>query len=438
MTNNQSNRHPKSGDINVERRSIGRAKPGHPIDHRLPKDVVPLGADGRIDHFVVCRESCMHGHLLMEGMIGQTVGRLLHLPGAADVLAAGTKPLTGGGPFKVQVLRSGKNQAVMFDHRGVGYLYSLGSAATANIGDQENAFVELLCEAIEAFRPRNLYVATFSRLVRSTDFSGKLYRVVKNDVDTVHYGSQTLTPTSVEGKIMWTMLSLMADMERDLIVQRLFAGTCNKFQKGQWILGPDATPPGYRVDKTTGVLTLVPESVDAVRTLLELMADPKLPSRDVLDSAGRLGLTSGVTKRFHGSDATFEDLRRADSKLASIVDWIPAYETGRHEFRFPNPFPGATHIGSLPVEDANGTNSGYVKFAYDLELPHGGWGAPDILAAAKKRCRGGRERRETGGAAHIERKPFAGRVEWTANQIRYRISGDGTNYIVFREPTDIE
>lgn len=432
----KSNHQPKTPDTRLER-PAGRTKPADRVDIDQLHTLVELPSGGRIDDLVVCRESSTYDYLLMEGMIGQTVGRLLHLPGAEEVLAAGTTPLTGGSAFNVQVLRSGKNQAVMFDHCGIVYLYSLGSAATANVGNQENAFVELLCETIRSFRPRNLHVATFSRMVRSTDFSGKLYRDVKNYVDTVHYGGQTLTPTSGEGKIMWTMLSLVADMERDLIVQRLFAGTCNKYRKGEWILGTNATPPGYRVDTETNMVTLVPESVDAVRTLLKLMADPTMPARDVLDSVGQLGLTSRVTMRFHGSDATFADLRRADSKLGSIVDWIPAYETGRHEFRIPNPFPGATHIASLPIEDGKDGHPGYVRFTYDLELPKGGWGSPDILAAAKQRCRGLKSRRVTGGASHIERKPFAGRAEWVDDQTRYRLSGDGTNYIVFREPTDI-
>lgn len=390
--------------------------------------------DGRLDHLVVVRESPQYDYLLMEGMIGQTVGRLTHLPGAEEVLAAGIAPVQGTGPFRTFQYRRHGTSAVMFEHHGVLYLYSLGSAAKANIDDRENAFVELLIDVLEHYRPRNVYVATFSRLVRSTEFAGRLQRAVNAHVDVIHSGEQQIRPKTTDGKIMWSMLSLMADMERDLIVQRLFAGMCNAYQRGRWIMSEEAVPPGYVLDQVTGIVRPDQSMVEPVRLLLTLMADPTIPSRRVVDAAGEAGLSSATIRRIHGPDATFADVMRSDSKLAGIVDWIDTYETGKVVITHPNPFPGASNFGSLKVEGANSSSPGVVRFAYDWGLPDGGWAPQEILHAARARCRGTKERRSvTGGAAHHKRKPFAGWVHWEDDTHRYHLSSTADLYVLLRQ-----
>lgn len=392
------------------------------------------GDDGRLDHLVVVRESPQYGYLLMEGMIGQTVGRLTHLPGAQDVLDAGIAPVHGTGPFRTFQYRKHGTSAVLFEHEGVLYLYSLGSAAKANIDDRENAFIELLIDVLEHYRPRNVYVATFSRLARSTEFAGRLQRAMNAHVDVIHSGEQQIRPKTTDGKIMWSMLALMADMERDLIVQRLFAGMCNAYQRGRWVLNEEAVPPGYVLDPGAKTVTSDPSMVEPVRLLLTMMADPTITSRRVIDAAGEAGLTSATVQRIHGPDATFADIIRADSKLASLVDWIDTYETGRAVITHPNPFPGASSFGSLTVESASSSSPGVVRFSYDWGLPEGGWAPQEVLHAARNRCRGTKERRTaTGGAAHKKRKPFAGWVHWKDDTHRYHLSGNSKQYVLLRQ-----
>jgi hypothetical protein len=384
-------------------------------------------------HTLSVRESPQYDYVLMEGMIGQTVGRLLHLPGADEVLAAGIEPLRRSGPFRTFEYRKHGTTAVMFEHEGVLYLYSLGSAAKANINDQENAFVELLIDVLEHYRPRNVYVATFSRLVRSTEFSGRLKSAMNAHVDVIHSGEQQIRPKTLDGKIMWSMLSLMADMERDLIVQRLFAGMCNAYHRGRWVLNEEAVPPGYVLDPLTKTVSPDASLVEPVGLLLTLMADPTITSRRVVDAAGEAGLTSAKIKRIYGPDATFADVVRSDSKLAGMVDWIDTYATGTAVSTHPNPFPGATTFGSLKVEGSTSTRAGVVRFVYDWGLPDGGWAPPEVLEAARARCRGTKERRATGGAAHHQRKPFAGWVEWEEGHHRFHLSGTTSLYVLLRQ-----
>ena len=179
----------------------------------------------------------------MEGMIGQTLGRLGHLPGVAEVLAAELAPLRKEVPFSVFSYRKEGTQAVLFENQGVMYLYSLGSAAKANTGRQENAFVSLLVDVIDQFRPKHFYVATFSRLVNSTEIAGSLQGALKRSRTLVHAGDVMLDLNTQDGMICWSDFSLITDMERMLIGQRLFTGRCNKFARGEYIVGRNSAPP---------------------------------------------------------------------------------------------------------------------------------------------------------------------------------------------------
>ena len=127
--------------------------PNQPVIVPLP----PTTSGTRPEHLMVVRESAMYSNVLMIGMIAQTLQRWIHLPGVRDVLALsidplkkGKAPLLNGKPLQLSTFNSNKNRAVLFEHEGVMYLYSMGSAATRNadFDDHSNAFVELLCTVI--------------------------------------------------------------------------------------------------------------------------------------------------------------------------------------------------------------------------------------------------------------------------------------------------
>ncbi len=370
---------------------------------------LPTTQAERAPALVIARESSLHGNVLMEGMIGQTVGSNLHLPGAEDVLAAGITPLLGTSPFDTYQYRKHKTNAVVFEHRSLVYLYSLGSAWMTNLSESDNAFIELTCDVFAAYRPEHVYVATFNRLLRSLDFSGKLLQAAKRHVGLIHCGDTTIDPRSAAGKAMWSTFAMVADMERDSIVQRLFSGLVNKYCKGEYILGLESVPPGYRL-ADDGTVVPVPEQRDAIRELFTMMADPKLTARQIVDAAGANGLSSPTIKRIHGPDATFANLCRADSRLASLVDWMDTYQTGSVEIFERNPFPGARRFRDLEVEGVGPDHPGFIRFRYDWEIPEGGWAPDDVIAAAKRRTKGTKERRSGGGGTHQLRRPLSGWV----------------------------
>jgi hypothetical protein len=390
----------------------------------------------RIEHCIVCRESDQYGYALMEGMIGQTLGRLTHIPGVEDVLAAGIAPLRGEGPFKLFPYRSDKTTAVLFEHLGVLYLYSLGSAATASIGDRENPFVSLLIDVVDIYRPKNVYVATFSRLVRSTEFSGTLSGALQRNRTVVNCAGESFDLNTNTGRIHWGLLSMMADMERNLIVQRLFAGLCNKYARGEFILGAKSLPPGYLLGDD-GMVHLDESMIEPVRRLLLLLADFDLSMSDVVREAGRAGVTSPTLKRIYGPDATFGDIRNAGCAMATLMDLIPTYTTGTYDILWKNPFPGAKQIGRVDVEGASETEAGSVRFKYEWEVPEGGWAPPEVLMAARTRARGRKESLRTGGSAHVKRKPLVGMPPWIDGDFRCRLTGESHMYVVVREPLSV-
>ena len=138
----------------------------------------PASRGTRVNELIVVREATMHGNEAMLGNITQTLKQWDHLPGVTDVLALGTDPiqqgeatLQNGKQLQLSVFNASNNRAVLFEHDGVMYLYAMGPTATRNtdFDDDPNAFVELLCDVLETYRPIHLNVATLSRLIRSSE-----------------------------------------------------------------------------------------------------------------------------------------------------------------------------------------------------------------------------------------------------------------------------
>jgi hypothetical protein len=402
----------------------------------------PLGLD-RVEHAFAARESSMYSFSLMEGMVTQTLAPYLNLPGVREAYGAGIAPLTApeSCPFQVHTLRAYRTNAATFAHEGSVYLYSLGTAAQVNTPEGDNAWMNLLIDFVRQWRPSNLYVANFNRLIRSALFSGEAMKTFEATGTVLWANGIRIDLNDGQGRVLWQTLAMLSDLERESIVQRLFAGVINKYGRGEWILTDEAVPPGYNL--VDGRVALDHSQVDQVRHLIGLLADPTLSARQIVDAAGGIGLTSPTIERVHGAGATYADVRRADSKVRSLVRLVPAWLTGVYEARLPNPFRGVDRIGELDVVDPTPERPhGFVVFTYQLELPDGGWGTREVLAAAGRRSS---ERRRAlnrgevpnGGAAHRRRRPLAGWASATGGDGSVRfLSGDGSNYLVMHQDPD--
>lgn len=147
---------------------------------------------GRVENLVVARESDTNDLPLLEGMVAQTlerhrsslrgVDRLLEL-GVSPVRDEAVRRSVGGHEHN----RHG-SRAVIFSVEGTVCLYSRGSAAKDETETRENGFVQILCDTINELRPVNIYVATFSRLVRSFRQASPVQAAIENAGSTLHYG----------------------------------------------------------------------------------------------------------------------------------------------------------------------------------------------------------------------------------------------------------
>jgi hypothetical protein len=226
----------------------------------------------RIDGLVVMRESAMYDELLMEGMISQTLAKARHLPGAAELEAAGMDVMRHPEKYGGIVRRVGKSKMVTVERDGIIYLYSMGSAAANDLAD-ENAFVSELVKLIGRFSPKEVWATAFTRLVRAVEHAGPLLQAMTGHVEMIH-AEQQIEPHTTSGKIMFQMLTMIASAERDYIVQRHTLGRVAQWKRGGWIPS-SGHPPGYHLEG--GRLRLGDqEEVANVRRGLRTLADPNL------------------------------------------------------------------------------------------------------------------------------------------------------------------
>ena len=189
--------------------------PNQPVNTSRP----PASRGARVNALIVVREATMHGNEAMLGIITQTLEQWDHLPGVTDVLALGTDPiqkreatLPNGKQLQLSVFNATNNRAVLFEHDGVLYLYSMGPTATRNtdFDDRSNAFVELLCDVLETYRPVHLNVATLSRLIRSSELPSRLHAAIKAHVDVLNYGSESMHLNSHTATLFWDAAAMTA------------------------------------------------------------------------------------------------------------------------------------------------------------------------------------------------------------------------------------
>lgn len=393
-----------------------------------------LASQGRVERFFVARESGTNSDVLMEGMISQTLTPHCDIAGVADVLKEGLGPLKRHTQFATHAIRKANMNAVVFIHEGSLYLYSMGSAASRN-ADGDNDFTTLLSELIAVFKPETIYVANFNRLVRSAAFAGELMSAVEQVGTKIDAGTMVLDLDTGPGRVLWQTLAMVADLERESINHRLFAGLVTKYRRGEWILAPTSVPPGYTLNNMKKVV-LDPSQIRRVRLLIELLADNSLTDRQVIDICGEAGMTSGVIKNLHGPDATYLDVQNAYSLVRTLVDHVKALADGRYRVEIPSPYRSETQIDGLTMLPGDKKHKqGYVAFDYELPSPPEGWGDPALLRAAacrrtsRKSARAANRRR---GRTPSQRRPLSG---WSTTQDEfweYKIASHSTYYSLLR------
>ena len=258
-----------------------RPNPRHRIN--LPKP------NERLENLVVARESDSHDIPLLEGMIMQTLERLPDLPGRDTLRGLGVRPVTHPHEVGGRVRKKLGSTAVFFAVEGTACLYSRGSAAKDENIERENGFVLLLCEVLKEHKPRNVYVATFSRLVRSIYHSGPVRSALEEAGSRLHYDGGSIDfAEDGEADLKWAVMAAFAAMERRAVLTRLMLGRCARHRRNKWIYQPRTVPMGYKLVR--GRIKVDEDARQAVAKAIRLMGDPDVSSRELALALGAIGV----------------------------------------------------------------------------------------------------------------------------------------------------
>ena len=184
----------------------------------------------RLGMLIVVRETVMCCNECLLETITQTLKQWDHLPGVTDVLALGTDPiqngkatLPNGKQLQLKVINDINYRAVLFEHEDVMYLYLMGPAeiSITDFDDHSNAFVKLLSEVLEIYRPVHLNLDTFNQLTYSAELMGRLQEAVTAHVDVLSCCGDSIHLDTDARILFWEAVAMAVAMERMRIARRL-------------------------------------------------------------------------------------------------------------------------------------------------------------------------------------------------------------------------
>ena len=373
------------------------------------------------------RESAEYDGLLMLGMIQQTLTKVRHLPGAIELLSAGMEVFDSPDRWGAVTKRVARSRMALVERDGVLYVYSQGSAARDDLEDG-NSFVKELISILESYQPRETWVASVTRLLRSVNYLSQILEGLEAHTETLH-GEMEIKVRTPQGRMQFGILALFAASERDYIVQRHTAGRVAQQQRGEWI--PSSYPPGYtKLDRR---LTLVEDEVGSVRQMLQILADLSLNAGEVTRRLGSIGISSARLRKFHGDDATMADTRNPSDAVASLIGWMDLYQKGAYEVLWPNPFAGLEEFAGVEVESLEGFEHGALRLKVCVPVPDGGWADDETFERIVSRRT---SRPLTGGASHETAPPLSGLFQFVDGDHEFSVAADREDYVLMCRPHD--
>jgi len=97
------------------------------------------------------------------------------------------------------------------------------------------------------------------------------------------------------GRYILASLGALAELERDVIKERMNAGRTMAAKSGKWVLGQ--APYGYKIDKKMSRLKIVPEQAKWVRKLFEWLIDEQLPLTAITKRINELKVPTAYNTR---------------------------------------------------------------------------------------------------------------------------------------------
>lgn len=375
----------------------------------------------RVSRLFVVRESDTNDNALMEGMVQQTLAEHADLPGVAEALEAGLEPLFNPTRYRGWRPKGDRRRTVLFwmgDEDPSLFLYSQASAAAKGEKEQTNGFCEVLAEAFTTFRPLTAYAATFSRIVRSTNFSGTVKQAAEGNVDRVVCGDgPDIDLRSEHGSMLWDLFGMISDMERQGIVRRMFAGTMVRLLRGEYPRAAISLPVGYMLNEERRVV-VDPSLQPVVQRVLEELASPNHNGASVTRILSSHGLTMRAAA---GGGRSYSEAGNPSAVSKPFLNNLSLYETGWKTISVKSPLKNVTdYMGHTAVERQPGKP--VFEIPQEWGLPPGGWAPPEVIKAAGQirefRAVGPQR---VGGSGRSLRKPLLGFESWCRDGREYAL-----------------
>lgn len=151
-----------------------------------------------------------------------------------------------------------------------------------------------LQEALKAVcRGDSLVVYSLSRLARSTRDTLMIAEALERKGADLVSLSERIDTTSSTGKMVFRMLAVLSEFERDVISERTSMAMAHLRSSGKYTGGFE--PYGYRC--TDGELQAVPEEMGIIRTILRL-SETGVSLRGISKRLSEIGVTTRTGKAF--------------------------------------------------------------------------------------------------------------------------------------------
>jgi site-specific DNA recombinase len=133
-------------------------------------------------------------------------------------------------------------------------------------------------------------VYRLDRFFRSTGkLLGAVERLLECGVD-FKSATESFDTETPNGRLVLQMLGALAEHEREVIRERMSGGREQAARTGKWVTG--VPPYGYRVDKPTKKLIIVPEEAEVVKKFYHWLVYEKCSMTEITRRANELNLPS--------------------------------------------------------------------------------------------------------------------------------------------------
>ena len=127
-------------------------------------------------------------------------------------------------------------------------------------------------------------------IVRAEDSKNSIVNRNKEDINFISVKENycRIDKDNPHSKFLLMLIATLAEFDRDQIVEKLQRGKHERVASGKWPGGGN-TPFGYRYDRETSSLVVIPKEAEVVREIFRLYIEEKMPPQKIAERFGFSG-----------------------------------------------------------------------------------------------------------------------------------------------------